>query len=227
MVMNLSSIPDRFYKLIFFAAILILTTIFTLAAFFSIREKGWGSDAAAWAQAAGTIIAVAGSAWLARSENRQARRWRRQQGEEAAWSARFVIKQAQFDSQIVAAELTRENQALDLENILRWQQLASNVTLALQTMLARTDYLHPAIILSLCNAKILIDQLFLSLKRMENLYLHQETIAQELIDDAVNIHVNLAVLLDEYDARIEGLRQALDRGQDMLPLQEWKNKREK
>lgn len=41
-----------------------------------------------------------------------------------------------------------------------------------------------------------------------------------LVGDIVYVHVNLLTLLDQFDARMRGVEQALDRGADMLPLRE-------
>lgn len=84
----------RLGEMVFLIAIASLVGVTGFGAYANFRQDGWSSDAAAWAQAAGSIIAIAGAAWLARGEVRQVRRWRREQGEEAAWSVRFVIQQS-------------------------------------------------------------------------------------------------------------------------------------
>lgn len=208
-------------EFIFIAIICTLVIVTSLAAYRNIAIKGWTADAAAWAQATGSIIAIAGAAWLARSEIRHTRRWRREQGEEAAWGVRFVLSQAQFDAQIIAFELTRADPPFDALDMRSWRQLAANASLALNAMLTRGDYIHATVILTTCNAKILIDQLCVDLEKMDGIMTRGKKPDDQLVSDIAYAHINLAKLIEQYDARVRGIRQALDRGGDMLPIEEW------
>ena len=199
------------------AAVAGLIAVTGFGAVQNVLQKGWNGDAAAWAQAAGSIVAIVSAAWIARGEARHARRWRRQQGEEAAWGVRFVLKQAQFDAQIVAAELTNGKDITSLD-VLSWQQRCLNVSLALQTILTRTDHIHPAVILTATNAKVLVDQLTKDVLKFKKITKRREKAGDELVGDIVYAHINLNTLIDEYDARVRGIRLALDEGQDMLPI---------
>lgn len=207
-------------ELLFVGTILLLVAATGYAAYSNIAAKGWGADAAAWAQAAGSIIAIAGAAWLARSEARQARRWRREQGEEAAWAVRFVLSQAQFDAQIVAAELTDSKAPYSAADIRSWQQRSVNSSLALQAMLTRADYIHAAVVLTACNARVLVDHLSADLKNLGEIVAHGDRPDEQLVTDIVYVHLNLSTLIEQYDARMRGVREALDRGRDMLPMNE-------
>lgn len=71
------------------------------------------------------------------------------------------------DAQIVAAELMRPDAILDQATIRSWQQRAANSALALQAMLTRIDHIHPAIMLSACNAKVLVDGLSADLEKLD------------------------------------------------------------
>jgi hypothetical protein len=217
----LAWLRSRIAGLAFVAMICGLVGVTGFAAYINVSQKGWNADAAAWAQAAGSIMAIVGAAWLARSETRQARRWKREQGEEAAWGVRFVLSQAQFDAQIVAAELTKPGKPLDAFGIRPWRQRAANASLALQTLLTRTDHIHAAVILTTCNAKILVDQLSSDLERLEQLVMRGQRVDDQLVTDIIYAHLNLKTLIEQYDARVRGIRQALDRGSDMLPVAEW------
>jgi hypothetical protein len=199
----------------------VLVGVTGFAAYTNVSQKGWNADAAAWAQAAGTVIAIVGAAWLARSESRRARRRMREQREEAAWGVRFVLVQAQFDSQIVAAELTKADKPLDEFDIRSWRQRAANAALALQTMLTRTDHIHPAVILTTCNAKILVDQLSSDLERLDKLVMRDQRPDDQVVTDIVYAHINLNALLEQFDGRMRGVRKTLDRGDDLLPLAAW------
>lgn len=205
---------------LFVIAIAALVAVTGAAAWANVAKSGWSSDAAAWAQAAGSILAIAGAAWLARSEARQARRFRREQGEEAAWAVRFVISQAQFDSQIVAAELTRNDGTISSDELRSWRQRAANSALALTTILTRADHIHAAVVLTACNAKVLVDSLETDLAKLDEIFMRDGEATDELIGDIVYAHLNLQALIEQYDARVRGIRLALDRGNDMLPIDE-------
>jgi hypothetical protein len=211
---------------VFFAfAIVGLVAVTAIATAINVIHKGWSGDAAAWAQAGGSIVAIAGAAWIARSEARHARYVRRLQSEEAAWNVRFVLAQAQFDTQIVAAELAKPEMRPTAEDLRRWRQLAANSSLALTTMLQRADYVHSAIVLVTCNAKVLMDELARDIDRLGEKLAAGLTPSQDIVSDIVFTHINLATLLNVYDARVRGIRQALDEGGDMLPLRRWSAER--
>lgn len=214
------NVMRHFGSLAFIGVIVALVAVTAFAAYTNVLQKGWGADAAAWAQAAGSIIAVAGAAWLARSEARHVRHWRREQGEEAAWGVRFVISQAQFDAQIIAAELTRPDCSLTPSCVRSWQQRSGNASLALQAMLTRVDHIHPAVVVAMCNARVLIDHLSSDLVKIEKVATDGKQPDEHLVADIVYAHINLATLIDHYDSRLRGIREALDRGSDMLPLNE-------
>jgi hypothetical protein len=94
--------------------------------------------------------------------------------------------------------------------------------LALQTLLSRTDHIHAAVILTTCNAKILIDHLASDLAKLEGFVVGLARPSDQLVTDVVSAHLNLSALIGQYDGRLEGIRQALDRGRDMLPLNEFR-----
>lgn len=213
-------VRDRPGEFAFNTVTAFLIAIPAYAAFVNVAAKGWNADAAAWAQAFGSIVAVVSAGWLARNETRQLRRESRRQGEETAWAVRFVIAQAQFDAQIVAAELTRHDKKWESDDIRSWQQRTRTSELALTALLTKTDYLHPSVVLSVSNAKVLVEQLQTDLERLEALSNRGARISDSVIGDIVCTHINLSTLLTEYDARMRGISEALDRGRDVLPIYE-------
>jgi hypothetical protein len=207
-------------ELTFVGVILALVAVTAHAAVLIIVSKGWNADAAAWVQAAGSILAIGGAVWLSRDEARRARSERRQKSEEEAWGVRFVIAQAQFDAQIIAAALTKSTQPFGRTDIESWQQRAENSAIALQTMLTRSDYVHPFVVLNACNAKVLIGTLSANLQELEERRVRRAAAPDRLIQSMVYAHINLRELLDLHDARMRRVVQALDRGGDMLPMRE-------
>lgn len=214
------SARDSLGALAFNAVTALLIAVAGYAAYVNVAAKGWNADAAAWAQAVGSIIAIVGAGWLARNESRQLRRENRRQGEEAAWAVRFVIAQAQFDAQIVAAELTQKDKSWDAGDIRSWQQRTRTSDLALGSLLARTDYVHPSVALTVSNAKVLVEQLQMDLEKLEALTTRGARISDSLIGDIVYAHINLSTLVKQYDACMRGVSEALDRGGDVLPMHE-------
>ncbi|WP_312809268.1 hypothetical protein [Agrobacterium cavarae] len=202
-----------------FALALIAATAW--ACLINVRSSGLDANSAAWAQASGSILAIAAAAWIARGDVRRARRWRRDQAEEAAWHARFVVVQAQYDAHITAFELTTPEELIDGHSIRSWHQRASSSSLALQTMLTKVDHIHPSVVTTLCNAKILIDEMEADLTKFANMMMRFEIPDNGLVSDVVSYHQLLQDLLVQYDSRAKSIADALDRGRDMLPVKDF------
>lgn len=197
---------------------MILVSITGWAAYVKVRESGWGSDAAAWMQAAGSIAAIAGAAWVAQSEARRARRIRRTHHEEAAWYVRFAVRQAQFESQIIAAELVNRATPINRSDVREWRQRAATSALNLSALITRTDQIHPAVTQVTSNAKVLVDDLVVDLAGLSRLIEEDQQPTDELIGQIVSPHRALLELLDSYDASMRGVILALDEGDDALSI---------
>jgi hypothetical protein len=168
--------------LAFFILALAIVVMAGWAAYVNVGKFGWGSDAAAaWVQAAGSIAAIVGAAWLARNDARRARRLRRQRNEEAAWYVRFAINQAQFESHIIAAELVHRTTPMDKSNVREWLQRAKTSTAALNAFVERTDHIHPAVTQVTSNAKVLMDDLVADLVKLDGFVQGGKNIDDELI----------------------------------------------
>lgn len=193
------------------------------AAYMNVAKSGWGSDAAAWMQAAGSIAAIAGAGWLAQSEARRARKLRRASHEEAAWYVRFAIRQAQFESHIIASELVNRTTPIGKTDVREWRQRASTSALGLTAQIDRIDHIHPAVTQVTSNAKVLVDDLVDDLTALSKLIEEQKQPNEELIGQIVAPHHALSELLDAYDDRMRGVMIALDEGGDVLPIANWQN----
>ncbi|WP_129567384.1 hypothetical protein [Agrobacterium sp. CFBP2214] len=206
---------------IFVAIALALIAATAWASVINVRSSGLDANSAAWAQASGSILAIAAAAWIARGDVRRARRWRRDQAEEAAWHARFVVVQAQYDAHITAFELTNPEELIDGRSLRSWRQRASSSSLALQTMLTKVDHIHPSVVTTLCNAKMLIDEMEADLIKLANVMMRFEAPDKELVSDVVSYHQLLQDLIVQYDSRAKSIVDALDQGRDMLPVKEF------
>ncbi|WP_344855187.1 hypothetical protein [Aminobacter aminovorans] len=187
------------------------------AAYVSVLRSGWTSEAAAWVQAAGSIAAIAGATWVAQTEVRRARRVRRELNEEAAWHVRFSLAQAQFESQIIAAELVNRSEPLDEEKLRVWKQRAMTCTVAFSAFISRPDQIHPAVTHMLANAKVLVDSLTSDVDSLAASVKAGSDPDRDLEGRIVGIHLALLELLSLFDARMRGVRIALDQGDDGLP----------
>lgn len=191
------------------------------AASMSVTQLGWGSEAAAWVQAGGSIAAIAGAAWLAQSEARRARKLRRERDEETAWYVRFAINQAQFESHIIAADLLNPTIPVDKESLRGWRQQATTSATSLNALVSRTDYIHPAVTQVVSNAKVLMDDLVKDLTIASNIVQRGEKLDADLIGQIVGPHSALLELVSLYDARMRGIKLALDESGDALPIKKW------
>lgn len=206
---------------VFYAASIALIALAAWAAWLNISKSGWTSDAAAWVQAAGSVAAIAGAAWLAQGEARRARKLRREQGEELAWCVRFAIMQAQQETHIIASELVYRDAPVARSDVREWLQRADTSAVSLGFLAGRTDYIHPAISHAIANAKVLVDYVIEDLKELQRSVELAETVDDRLKDRIVGAHISLTELLQVFDGRMAGVLAALDQGGDTLPRDRW------
>lgn len=190
----------------FVAVTLSTITVTAVAAILNYNKSGWSSDVAAWAQAGGSILAIAGAAWLASHEARRARRARLRDGEEAAGYVRFAIVQAQFDSQIVANELVNRDQPVDVGDIRCWRQRVRTSATSLTALVARTDHLRPAVTQVTANAKVLIDDMLDDLAELRKAVAESKPTQHDLVADIASTHRALKELVELYDERMQSVR---------------------
>lgn len=88
-------------------------------------------------------------------------------------------------------------------------------------MLTKVDHIHPSVVTTLCNAKMLIDEMEADLINLANMMMRFETPDKELVSDVVGYHQLLQDLVVQYDSRAKSIRDALDRGSDMLPVKDF------
>ncbi|MBU4527612.1 MAG: hypothetical protein KUA43_11380, partial [Hoeflea sp.] len=218
MAMFLRRITRHAGEIAFLGLTLTLVTATGWAVYKNVLASGWDSNSAAWAQASGSVLAIAAAAWIARGDARRNRRWRRDQGEEAAWHARFIIAQAQYDAQITAFELSHNDELVDGDRIRSWRQRALTSSMALQTMLTKVDHIHPFVITTLCNSKVLVDSMEQDLVRFGEAMSRFEVPQAALASDIVGCQQNLRDLLDQYDNRSAGLGLACQTALNIDPL---------
>ncbi len=204
-----------------FLVAMALVAVAGWAAGANVAKSGWNSDAAAWVQAAGSIAAIAGAAWLAQSEARRTRKVRREHNEEAAWYVRFAVKQAQFESQIIASELVNRAFPVDKADVREWRQRATTSATSLNALVGRTDHIHPSVTQVISNAKVLMDDLLGDLGELAAVVGDGSPPSDDLRGRIVAPHRAFLDLLDLYDARMRGIRLALDDGGDALPIRSW------
>lgn len=202
--------------LVLLTALAITTTLW--AVWKNYDKGGWSDDTAAWVQAAGSIIAIVAAAWLARGQERQARRFRRQVAEQIAAGVVFAIKQAQYDSQIVAYELTTRSSPIKRREVRGWRQRMLTAAVVLEAESSRGDHIHASIGQVAANGKVLVDEAIANLTTMSDAIGAGEQPDKEIIDDIVHTHQALKELEASLADRLRLIRDALDNGGDLLPL---------
>ena len=203
-------------SLFILAAVLIAAAVWAAAV--NVVTRGWSSDAAAWVQAAGSIAAIVGAAWMSRSELRRSRRWRREQNEEAAWHVRFAVRQAQLESQIVAYELVSAESPIGAGQVRDWRLRTRTAAVSLAAFLTRIDHVHPSVVQVLSNAKMLMDELLADLDDLGDKVRQESVLPDDLKDRIVGTHQALTELLDLYDTRMHDVRLTLDDAGDAFPI---------
>ncbi|MNR60273.1 hypothetical protein D3C85_1817160 [compost metagenome] len=81
-------------------------------------------------------------------------------------------------------------------------------------------------VLTVSNAKVLVEQLQVDLEKLEALSARGNRIGDSLVGAIVYAHINLMTLLEQYDGRMRGVSEALDRGRDVLPTHEVAQRRD-
>jgi hypothetical protein len=192
----------------------------------SLAASGLGSEAAAWAQAAGTIAAIAGAAWISRVESGRERRQRRFEREEAAWGVRFAIVAARNEAYTIAHELVDPAKAQASECGRHWRTRCRNVRLLLQSYAGRSDHIHPAIVQDANNAVLIAEEMEADVERAAEAVAMGKLPPLKVAEDIAWYEIQFGTLIQRIDDRMAGVREALDRGGDMLPRREFQWNRE-
>lgn len=191
----------------------------------SFWRGGFGTEAAAWAQAGGSIAAIAGAVWISRAEERRTRRLRRHEREEVAWGVRFAISAARNEAYTIAHELADPATALASENGRHWRTRARNARYLLQSYASRTDHLHPVFVQAANNALLLVEEMEADIGRAAALMSSDGIVPMKVASDLAWYESHFSALLNLVDERVPLIEAALDRGEDMLPLHEFRSGR--
>jgi hypothetical protein len=190
-----------------------------------IAREGFGTNGAAWVQAAGSIAAIAGAVWLFRSDTARRRRERRAAGEEVAWGVRFALTNAQLEARTIAFELVDE-QHIEKGNPKRhWLLRSENCRNVLKVFAERTDHLHPVLNQIASNGTLLLRQMDEDIEKASNSMERGERPSIEIATDISCYGDHFEQLIQMLDARMRGILKALDEGGDALPvnrLEIWK-----
>lgn len=205
------------------AAVVLLSLIIFCATglALSLLSSGLGADAASWAQAAGSIAAIAGAVWISRLEAGHERVLRRREREEVAWAVRFAIVAARNEAYTVAHELVDPTKSTASDNGRHWRTRCRNMRLLLQAYANRTDHIHPAIVQDANNAVLLAEELEADVQRASTYMAQGRLPPLKIAEDIAWYEVQFGVLIQRIDDRMAGVREALDRGDDMLPRHEF------
>lgn len=215
---------NRIFAL-FFATSMGLVGLSILAAILSVAKEGFGAIGAAWVQAGGSIAAITGAIWLFRSEAILRRRERRALSEELAWAVRFALTNAQLETRTIAAELFDKHLVEQESPRRHWFLRTENCQNVLRVFAQRTDHIHPALNHIASNGMLLLRQFDEDIARALDFVERGEQPPMGVAGDVARYSGHFEVLLQELDARMRGILQALDEGGDYFPtkhLEMWK-----
>jgi hypothetical protein len=191
----------------------------------SLARHGFGTEAAAWAQGAGTVAAILSAAWLADAESRRQRRQRRREREESAWSVQFAIRAARNEAATISEEMFNPARTASADDGRHWKTRCRNARLLLASYAGRSDHIHPAIVQDANNAVLLIEQLEVDLEAALADLARGGLVSIPVAENLAWYEIQLNELVQRIDDRMAGVREALDRGGDMLPIHEFSSRR--
>lgn len=206
---------------LFGATALVLVLFCVGGAVASIVREGLSANAAAWIQAAGSIAAVAGAAWLLRAEARHQRRTRRQEREEVAWGVRFALVQAKTECNAIAWEIVGPDAAPEASDLRHWRLRTEVARSLLRSFATRTDHLHPLVAHVANNGVILLSQLDDDLEKVCFCLSTNAPVPEQLTNDITWYVGHFDQLVQTLDERMRGIMSALDQGNDMLPVRDF------
>lgn len=198
-----------------------LASLSVIAAVVSVVREGLGANGAAWAQAAGSIAAIAGAVWLFRSEAVRRRHERRVAGEEAAWAVRFAITNAQFEAQTIAREVISEDVVGKDSPRRHWLLRSENCRNVLGVYARRTDHIHPILNQVASNGMLLLRQMDEAISQAANSIENGERPSIEIASRVAQYEGIFEELRQLLDARMRGILIALDEGRDALPVSQF------
>lgn len=201
--------------IILIAISVLLAALSALAAGISIFREGIGANAAAWAQAVGSIAAIAGAVWLFRSDISRRQHEQRAAGEQLAWAVRYAIHQAQIEAGIIAAEVLTIDIRKDKKRIRDWLLRTENCRGVLAVYVEHLNHIHPAINFHANNAILLLCQLEDEIKNISSSK-HRTRPSVELSKRISEFPGFFSQLREDLDARMRGVLNEMDENPNFL-----------
>lgn len=87
----------------------------------------------------------------------------------------------------------------------------------LQSYAGQTDHIHPAIVQDANNAVLLAEEMEADVQRAAEFMAAGKNPSLKIAEDLAWYEIQFATLIERIDNRMAGVREALDRGGDMLP----------
>ncbi|SEI22561.1 hypothetical protein [Tardiphaga sp. OK245] len=183
-----------------------------------IYREGFGTNGAAWVQAAGSIAAIVGAVLLFRSETARRRRERRALGEETAWAVRFALTNAQLEARMIAAELFDKDATPEESPRRHWHLRIQNCRNVLDVFSRRTDHIHPILNHVASNGVLLLSELDFDARKALDSIERGDRPSIDIAGDILRYESHFEQLIQLLDARMRGVVQALDENGDILPV---------
>jgi len=134
----------------------------------SAATRGLGQDAAAWAQAAGSILAIAAAIWISDRENARRRKERIDEQEASVWAVIYALRLAEKESAVIYWELKETDGIIEQEKLKEWQTMCLNSRDMLRYSAARIDHFHPGFAQEAHNAVILANEVVEDINSLKN-----------------------------------------------------------
>jgi hypothetical protein len=181
------------------------------ATIWSFRERGLSQDTAAWAQAAGAVIAIGAAIWISDRENRQRRRERLDQQHASVWAVLYALQLAEKETALIYFQMKDGAASPELASWRDWRTMLQNSCAMLRYAGDRIDHFHPGFAQEARNAIILGDEL-VALFDEHRANFSQNIGLADLITDLGNYAYNFSILGQRVSHRMVHIRRRIMNG---------------
>lgn len=134
-----------------------MTTI--AATVWSALQHGLSQDTAAWAQAAGSVIAICAAIWISDRENGRRRREQMDLQDASVWAVLYALQLAEKETALIYFQVKESPDPIDGGSWKDWRTMLNNCCAMLRYAGDRVDHFHPGFAQEAHNAIILGDEL--------------------------------------------------------------------
>jgi hypothetical protein len=179
-------------------------------------ERGLSQDTAAWAQAAGSILAIGVAVWISDRENFLRRKERVDEQEASVWAVLYALNLAETETAIIYWELKESGGSVDEDSWKNWITMCRNSRAMLDYAADRIDHYHPGFAQEAHNAKILADELIEILDDRRTRRAANGVQRDVLLTELGNRVYNFSLLAQRIGSRMFAVRRRTAAGKRIL-----------